>query len=288
MTLPTRRGGRRWLLAVLVAGGLVVASAPSANPAEGATSIVQIVTVGDIADNGGQQMRTAAMAQSFTPDRVLALGDNAYDSGTIGEFRTRWAPSWGRFDAIAWTVPGNHEYLTPNAAGYREYFGIAGDTWWARRAGAWLVIGLDSEVASNSRQLTFLRNTLAANNGVPTVVAWHRPRYSTGEHGNDASVDGLWRTAAADRDVRIALWGHDHDYERMAIPFAGRTTPVQAFVIGTGGVELRPFAVSRSTYTRYRIAGKYGFLDLRLRSDGWSWRFVTADGTRFDLGSRPL
>lgn len=114
-----------------VAGGLVVASAPSANPAEGATSIVQIVTVGDIADNGGQQMRTAAMAQSFTPDRVLALGDNAYDSGTIGEFRTRWAPSWGRFDAIAWTVPGNHEYLTPNAAGYRDIFGIAGDTWWA-------------------------------------------------------------------------------------------------------------------------------------------------------------
>lgn len=101
-----------------------------------------------------------------------------------------------------------------------------------------------------------------------------------GEHGNDASVDGLWRTAAADRDVRIALWGHDHDYERMAIPFGGTHDPGAGVRdrYGWGGVA--PVRRVAEHLHAYRIAGKYGFLDLRLRSDGWSWRFVTADGTR--------
>jgi 3',5'-cyclic AMP phosphodiesterase CpdA len=249
---------------------------------------VRFVAAGDIADNGGQQMATASLAESLDPDRVIALGDLAYDSGTIAEFRTRWAPSWGRFDDIALTVPGNHEYMTANAGGYRAYFGITGRTWWSERAGSWLVIGLDSERPNNRRQLAFVRRVLDINDGRPTVVVWHRPRFSSGDHGNSSSVEPLWRIVSRDDDVRIALWGHDHNYEHLSIPIAGRSTKVHAFVVGTGGTPLRPFTRRASRYTVTRVDDHHGVLVLSLGTERWRWAFVQTDGVRPEVGWRDL
>jgi 3',5'-cyclic AMP phosphodiesterase CpdA len=250
--------------------------------------IVRLVAAGDIADNGGQQMATAALTESIGPDRVIALGDLAYDSGTIEEFRTRWAPSWGRFDDIALTVPGNHEYYTENAAGYREYFGITGRTWWRQRTTHWLIIGLDSERPTNERQLAFLRRVLDRHDGTPTVVVWHRPRFSSGDHGDSGFVDPLWQIVSVDDDVRVALWGHDHNYEHLSIPIAGRSTKVHAFVVGTGGTPLRPFTRPPSPYTVTRVDTHHGVLVLRLGADRWRWAFVQTDGVRPERGWRDL
>lgn len=247
-----------------------------------------IVAVGDVAAEGGVQQATADVAATLLPDRVIGLGDLAYDSGTIDEFRDRWQPTWGRFDDILWPLPGNHEYITPGAAGYREYFGVGGRTWWARRAGAWLVIGLDSQKASDPAQLRFLRRRLAENDGRPTIVAWHHPRFSSGEHGDSTTVQPLWAVVSVDPDVRIALWGHDHDYEHLAIPVAGRTTKVHAFVVGTGGIVLRPFTRPLSRYTVVRFDDEHGVLSLRLRPTGWRWAFVATDGARLEGGWRSL
>jgi 3',5'-cyclic AMP phosphodiesterase CpdA len=271
-----------------VADGPSRASAPEVAERTRRPRIVRLVAAGDIADNGGQQMATAATAASLDPDRVIALGDLAYDSGTIEEFRTRWAPSWGRFDDIALTVPGNHEYYTENAAGYREYFGVTGRTWWAMRAGRWVVIGLDSERPNSRRQLAFVRRVLENQDGRPTVVVWHRPRYSSGGHGDSSSVDRIWRTVSADDDVRIALWGHDHSYEHLAVPIAGRSTKVHAFVVGTGGTALRPFTREPSPHSITRVDDHHGVLVLRLGATRWSWAFVQTDGVRPERGWRDL
>ena len=76
-----------------------------------------------------------------------------------------------------------------------------------------------------------------------TLVAYHRPRFSSGaEHGDDPALHPLWEQLA-DGGVDVVLNGHDHDYERFrpATPTAevGRG-PVQ-FVVGTGGRDLRDF-----------------------------------------------
>jgi 3',5'-cyclic AMP phosphodiesterase CpdA len=269
---------------------VVRSSTSAADPAERVrpSRVLRLVAAGDIADNGGQQMATAATAESLDPDRVIALGDLAYDSGTIEEFRTRWAPSWGRFDDIALTVPGNHEYYTQNAAGYREYFGITGRTWWKQRTRHWLVIGLDSERPTNQRQLAFVRRALEQHDGTPTVVVWHRPRFSSGDHGDSGLVDPLWRIVSVDDDVRIALWGHDHNYEHLSIPIPGRSTKVHAFVVGTGGTALRPFTRPPSPYTVTRVDTHHGVLVLRLGADRWRWAFEQTDGVRPERGWRDL
>lgn len=278
-------------LALLATAGGVASAAPATPgavvPAATSTLGTRIVAVGDIASAGGAQSRTAAIVTKRQPQRLIALGDLAYNAGSKSNFANYYNPSYGKFKAITWPVPGNHEYMTSGASGYKAYFGITGVTWWTHRIGAWTVIGLDSEKASSSTQIAYLKSALAANNGRPTIVAWHRPRYSTGEHRNATDTQTMWATAARDRDVKIVLWGHDHDYERMTVPVTS-THSVQAFVVGTGGAELRSFATGYGPFTVKRISGSYGVLDLRLRSTGWSWFFVRTDGAVADSGSRAL
>ena len=79
------------------------------------------------------------------------------------------------------------------------------------------------------------------------MAIWHHPRFSSGEHGSDASVwpfwDALYR-AGAD----VVVNGHDHDYERFGPQDpAGREDKARGlreFVVGTGGAVLRDFPTS--------------------------------------------
>src|SRR4029078_9145821 len=74
---------------------------------------------------------TAALARKIIQDRpnaiVLALGDNAYNSGKFDEYREHYTPSWGQADLLGrtWSCPGNHDYPTAAATPYFQYFGEA-------------------------------------------------------------------------------------------------------------------------------------------------------------------
>src|SRR3954468_8224538 len=84
-------------------------------------------------------------------DAVLLLGDNQYLDGSLANYRTVFAPTWGRLGALLRPAPGNHEYVTPGATGYYDYFGAAaGDRsqgWYSYDLGTWHVIVLNSNCA---------------------------------------------------------------------------------------------------------------------------------------------
>jgi 3',5'-cyclic AMP phosphodiesterase CpdA len=184
-------------------------------------------------------------------------------------------------------VPGNHEYRTARAAGYREYFDESGGLYWSKKVGSWRVIGLDSERVSSSKQRKWLKATLKKHDGKPTLVMWHRPRYSRGEHSDQSDTAGLYNVVRRDKDVKLLIWGHDHDYERMSIPVAGRTAPLRAFVVGTGGAEQRSATTNDGrTWSEFFDNENYGVLDLRLDARGFSWAFVTIAGKTLDSGSQ--
>jgi len=249
------------------------------------TTTARFVAVGDIARSGGGQAKTAAVVKARAPWRLFDLGDNAYPNGSLSDYTTWYAPYYGQFKSITWPVPGNHEYQTAGAAGYRSYFGVTGPTWWAHRIGGWIILGLDSEKASSTTQLAFIERVLTTYNHTPVVVTWHRPRYSLGYHGDATDVQPLWAAIATDPDVKLVLWGHDHDYERMSVPVSGRATRLTAMVVGTGGAELRAFSTRTRSWSLKRIANTYGVLDLRLRSTSFSWYFVRTDGVVADSGT---
>jgi len=132
-----------------------------------------------------------------------------------------------------------------------------------------------------------LRADLARHRADCTLAYWHHPRFSSGLHGNDASVAPLWATlqrAGAD----VVLSGHDHSYERFGPQTStGRASPngIVEFVVGTGGRNNYPIIRKRPN-SRVRRTFVFGVLELTLGEGEYAWRFVPVGGLTFtDSGS---
>jgi 3',5'-cyclic AMP phosphodiesterase CpdA len=245
-----------------------------------------LVGAGDIADCASPGDEKTAELLDTLEGTVFTLGDNAYENGTSDEFRHCYDPSWGRHRARTMPVPGNHDYGTPGAAGYFDYFGpAAGDPgrgWYAYDAGAWRVYALNSNCAdvggclAGSRQEHWLREDLAANPRACVLAMWHHPRFSSGQHGNDASTQDLWRALYA-ANAELVLNSHDHDYERFAAQTpTGRLDPDRGLVeivAGTGGRSHYDFETIRAN-SLVRDNTTYGVLRIVLSDGGWSFQFI--------------
>lgn len=276
--------------------------APSLSPAVSVTAAtpepsVTLITAGDIGrcDSRADE-RTARLAEGIE-GTVLVLGDNAYESGSLGEFEACYAPSWGRLLDRTLAVPGNHDHQTPGAEDYFEYFGSragpAGRGWYARTLGTWRLITLDSECdqvggcGQGSRQHRWLTAELHDHARRCTVVAFHKPRFSSGYHGDFADVGPLWRLAV-ESGADIVLNGHEHSYERLGPMDAGGRADREGatvFIVGTAGAPLRGFE-SRAETSKVRIDDRHGVLVLELADGGFEWRFrSTPDDVVEDEGS---
>ena len=240
--------------------------------------------------------RTAALAETI-PGTLVTLGDSVYSDGTTKEFADCYGPGWGRLLERTRPAPGNHEYHIAGAAGYFDYFGDragpAGRGWYSFDLGTWHLLSLDSECYAiggcgpDSPQGRWIAEDLAARVVACTLAYWHRPVFSTGQHGDQRDVAPLWQ-ALQDAGADVVLSGHDHDYERFVRQdAAGRPDPggMTEFVVGTGGAPLRAFLLPHDT-SAFRDAGHYGVLVLTLRPGAFDWRFLSVpDGAPLDSGS---
>ena len=229
---------------------------------------------------------------------VLTLGDNQYESNTYTNYLKSFDPTWGRVKALIHPAIGNHEYLTSKAAGYFQYFGAAAGSattgYYSYDIGAWHLIALNSNCSqvggcgAGSPQEKWLRADLAAHPTACTLAYWHHPRFSSGEHGSNASTQPLFQ-ALYDAGAEIVLGGHDHDYERFAPQTpTGKADPargIRQFVVGTGGKNHYGFKTPIAN-SEVRSDTTYGVLKLTLHPAGYDWQFAPqAGGTFSDAGS---
>jgi hypothetical protein len=302
-----------------------VAATTTAEPATTTTTDVaapqptvdpRIVAVGDIAcdpaapDFSGGNGTTTACQQKATSDlvvgggyaAVLPLGDLQYSGGAYDAFVGSYDLSWGRLKSITHPAPGNHEYGTHGAAGYYRYFGTAaGDPqtgYYSYDIGTWHLVALNSNCsdvscAKGSAQETWLRADLAAHPAKCTLVYWHHPLYSSGEHGDILAMADLYQ-AAYDGGADLALAGHDHDYERFAPQNAvgqiDATRGIREFVVGTGGKNhygiAAPHAAAHPN-SQVRNDSTFGVLELTLHANSYDWKFVPIAGEAFtDSGTQ--
>jgi hypothetical protein len=257
-----------------------------------------LVGAGDIAacDSDGDEA-TAKLLDGIA-GTVFTTGDNAYDSGTPDQFRECYEPTWGRHRDRTRPAPGNHDWETADLGGYMGYFGPAaqgpdGSSWYSYDLGTWHVIVLDSVCrrvggcGPDSAQGRWLAKDLAANDSLCTMAIFHHPRFSSGEHGDIASVDAFWRPLYA-ANVDVIVNGHDHDYERFA-PQDPDGRPDEArgirqFVVGTGGGYLRNFT-RVAPNSEARLAGGHGVLKFTLHEDSYDAEFIAADNDFRDVGT---
>jgi acid phosphatase type 7 len=275
---------------VLAFGALLFLGSPAQPlappPARIATTGVTVVASGDIAScasNGDEQ--TAALVSRIGPDAVLTLGDNAYPEGSAADFAQCFGPSWGAFKGITYPAPGNHEYATPGAAGYFDYFGSrARAPYYSFDLGAWHIVSLNSEVPheTGSAQERWLRKDLARNTKRCELLYWHRPRWSGGSHGSDPGMQPLWQ-AAYQGGVDLVLAGHDHNYQRFyRMDGKGRRDRrwgVREVVSGAGGAS--HYEVGPIDHLAAANGTTSGVVKLRLRARDYDLTFVPVSGGGF-------
>jgi acid phosphatase type 7 len=251
-------------------------------PPGGGGSATTLTGAGDIADCDVRgSVQTANLLDNIS-GALFAAGDNAYPSGSEANYRQCYDPTWGRHKARTRPVPGNHEYEMPGAAPYFAYFGPSAGTpgqgYYSYAVGTWRVIALNSEidVRATSAQVTWLRSELSTSSARCTAVIFHRPRFSSGEHGDNPDMGDVWRVLY-DNNADVVISGHDHNYERLSPMDAdGRFDAlrgIRQFVVGTGGAALR--APTRMRPNSEVTGVSWGVISFNLSDDGYSWNFVS-------------
>ncbi len=252
--------------------------APPPPPLEGV-----LVGAGDIVECGRDgSVQTAALLDRI-PGTVFTAGDNVYMNGTPKEFECYHA-TWGRHRGRTYPATGNHDYGTPDARGYFEYFGERagpmGQGYYAFDVGAWRVLSLNTNVGwrEGSAQLHWLRRELQQAQGRCVAAIMHHPLVSSGPNGDNPWVRDIWRPLQeAGADIVIAA--HDHIYERHGRMDAdGRPDQrgVRLFVVGTGGGHLSP--VSGGRPTSEARASVWGVIRLVLQPTSYRWEFHSVEG----------
>lgn len=302
--------GRTGLIPLLLASLLAGCSGPTSSPSViGADSALSgpaftLYAAGDIAQCRGRAVsdtmaaRTAErIATELAADntaRVLTLGDNAYPNGTTADYANCYDPTWGRFKQRTLPSPGNHEYRTPSATAYFDYFGALAGTqrrgYYSVEFGAWHLISLNSNLdgAAQQAQLDWLKADLAARPAGCALAFWHHPVFSSGGHGNNAVMREAWRLLAS-AGTDLVLSAHDHDYERFAPQDVdGRVDALRGmrqFVVGGGGAALTPLLIRRPN-SETADNTSHGVLKLSLKKSGYAWEYLpVADGSYRDQGS---
>ena len=260
---------------------------------------------GDIAKSGPGKEATAKLLDAINPHAVAAIGDLAYHEGTLEQFMTLYDPTWGRHKAKTRPALGNHEYLTPGAAGYFDYFngvgaaaGPAGERnkgYYAYDLGAWRFYVLNSNCTPaggcgpTSPQTRWLRDDLAANPRMCVGAYWHDPRFTAGQYDDDADFAHFWQ-ALYDAGAELVLVASDHLYQRYVPMRADGTVDpargIREFVVGSGGADhsdLRPRPDGRREAAN---DDTFGVIKLALHPDGYDWRFMPEAGKTYsDAGS---
>ena len=173
----------------------------------------------------------------------------------------RYHDTFGDLRDITLPVVRNHEGFTAGAQGYFDYWygagintGVFGDRpggYYTTTIGSWRFIGLSSECdpgdtaggcQAGGPEYRWLQSVLARNTAQCTVVAYHRPRWTTGfNHGPYVEMSALWDLMAAG-GVDITLSGHNHLAEVFkpigvsgtgALPTLS-ATGIRSFIVGTG------------------------------------------------------
>jgi len=273
-----------------------------------------VVAVGDLAcqalthgqgEGACRSGEIADLIRSIAPDKFLGLGDLQYNNGKLTEYMRVWDVQFGDLRGITAPAPGNHDYGTPEAAGYFAYFGPVANPpvgYYSFNLGKWHIISLNSPICGGdvgcgpgTPQYEWLAADLAASNAQCTIAFMHELRYDWRPWQKWIVDDGktlyggsetepfipLWELMY-DAGVEIVLGGHNHLYQRWAPQDAhgnAASDGVVQFTVGTGGRSLYPYGFGSMPENLVTTQNKsFGLLKLTLHRDSYDYEWVTLPG----------
>ena len=233
--------------------------------------------VGDFGSGTTEETAVASLIESWHPDFVLTVGDNAYPLGSKALLdRDIFRPYAAVMREAAWfPALGNHDVKADRGKPELEAFHSLGKERWYRFTwgnAAVVVLDSDTSVAPGSPQLRFARRALARRSCF-RFAAWHHPPW---EPPGRSISPGLRRTIVPlvqKEGVQVVFVGHLHAYARSS-PHSG----VVYVAVGTGGASL-DYDARKLTIPFARIVqGRFGALRVDLAGSTAHFRYETVDG----------
>lgn len=253
--------------------------------------LIGLPTAFDLSDVAAA--KTAALAESWPNAPILALGDLVYNSGTPAEFAECFDRIWTGLTPRTLPTPGNHEYVTPDAFAYYDYWGDrAGPDrrgYYAVETAGWLILSLNTEIEAGpgTDQSLWLQDQLDTAPDKCVLAFYHKPAHSLQRRGGSEMAVALFRQLQRSGATAV-LNGHNHFYERTyPLDAAGRidaTTGTRSFIVGSGGrtSKVRPTIATTET----AVFQTTGLLRLELGEGRYHWWYHDADtGTVLDTGT---
>jgi hypothetical protein len=233
--------------------------------------------VGDFGSGSSGESAVVSMIQSWHPDFVQTVGDNAYPLGSAELLdRDIFGPYAPVLRESAWFPAfGNHDVKADGGKPEVEAFHSLGNERWYRYTwgnAAMVVLDSDLTVGPGSPQLRFARNALA----LPSCfrfAAWHHPPW---EPPNATLSPGLRRNIVPlieKNDVQVVFEGHLHAYARSR-PHNG----VLYVAVGTGGADLEFDAGALTIPSARVVQGHFGALRVDITGRSARFRYQTVDG----------
>lgn len=216
----------------------IAALAMLATGSSGWCQNVRFAVIGDFGSAGANELAVSNLVHGWSPDFVVTVGDNNYDTGSAGtidanigqyyhDFIFPYSGSFGSGSATNrfWPVLGNHDWgnAFPNPAGanpYLAYFTLPGNgRYYEFVQGPVHFFMLDSDpnepdgTSPTSVQGLWLQTRLAAASEPWKIVVFHHAAYSSALHGSTTYMQWPFQTWGAS----AVLQGHDHVYERVVL-----------------------------------------------------------------------
>jgi hypothetical protein len=248
---------------------------PSATPPEAFSFVV----MGDWGSGLSDQQRVADRMCAFHENRpynlVITTGDNVYPDGHPDRFeQVFFRPYDCLFDAgVRFRATlGNHDVMTRNGRSElnEPAFGMKARNYIVRKRGVRLVLA-----DSNELNREWLRRALDTEDGDRwTVVVFHHPVRSSGEHGSTPGFHTL-PDLFVRKGVDLVLNGHDHNYE-VTTPLRG----IRYVVTGGGGAVIRP--CGEPQWFTDVCTSRYHFLYVTAGPESITVRAILPSGRRLD------
>jgi hypothetical protein len=237
--------------------------------------------VGDFGSGTSNETAVASLIQSWHPDFVLTVGDNAYPLGSKalldGDI---FHPYAAVMRESAWfPALGNHDVAAEGGRPELEAFHSLGNGRWYRFTwgnAAVVVLDSDTSVAPGSPQLRFARKTLARRSCF-RFAAWHHPPWDPlGRPFSPVLTRNVVPLVQKD-GVQVVFVGHLHAYARSR-PHHG----VVYVAVGTGGASLSFDARKLRIPLARIVQGRFGALRVDVTGRLARFRYETVDGGVLD------
>ena len=261
------------------------------SPAASQASKARFAVIGDYGYAGQPEADVADLVKGWNPDFIITTGDNNYPDGAsatidanIGQYYHQFIyPYTGSYGAGAiqnlfFPSLGNHDWTTPGAQPYLDYFALpSSERYYDFAWGPVHLFAIDSDpneadgTSSTSTQASWLQAGLTASTEPWDLVYMHHPPYSSGPHGSTSRTQWPYQSWGAD----AVLAGHDHTYERLVV------NDFPYFVVGLGGRSIYSFG-SPVSGSQVRFNADYGAMLVDASPDQITFKFFSRAGALID------